>query len=204
MSATAALLAEAHSEESGGGFNWETAYPIIPHPGELIFGFIAFAILYLVVWKKVVPRLETMFAQRREQIEGGIERAERAQAEADAARAEYQQQAADARAEADKARAEGETLRKAADDRANELAARLAKLEAQPANGGPVLKGGELSKSADMGDGAGETPEQALEREATRLGELQKRDPSGNLAAVELMKMVHRRGGTPIDPRQQA
>jgi len=79
---------------------WETAYPIIPHPGELIFGLIAFAILYWVVAKKVVPRLESIYAERAAAIEGGIKKAEQAQAEASAALAEYRSQLADGRAEA--------------------------------------------------------------------------------------------------------
>jgi F-type H+-transporting ATPase subunit b len=95
---TAALLA---AEDPGGKKSfWETAYPIIPHPGELIFGLISFAILYWVVATKVVPRLEGIFAERAAAIEGGIKKAEQAQAEASAALAEYRAQLADARAEA--------------------------------------------------------------------------------------------------------
>ena len=128
MSATVTLLAEAAAEEEHEGF-WATAYPIIPHPGELIFGFIAFAILYLVVWKKVVPRLEVMFAERRAQIEGGIERAERAQAEADAAREQYQQQLTEARAESartrEDARAQGAQIVAEARERAQAEADRI-------------------------------------------------------------------------------
>jgi len=55
---TTSLVAAA---DEGG---WANAYPIIPHPGELVFGIIAFAILYVVVAKKVVPRLEAMYAER--------------------------------------------------------------------------------------------------------------------------------------------
>ena len=43
--------------ESGGGGFWETAYPVIPHPGELIVGIISFAALYFIYKKYVVPRL---------------------------------------------------------------------------------------------------------------------------------------------------
>lgn len=85
---------------SGGKSFWESAYPIIPHPGELVFGLIAFAILYWVVATKVVPRLEAIFAERAAAIEGGIKKAEEAQAEASAALEEYRSQLADARAEA--------------------------------------------------------------------------------------------------------
>ncbi|HET9654692.1 MAG TPA: F0F1 ATP synthase subunit B [Kineosporiaceae bacterium] len=98
MILTTALRA-AETTEGGKSF-WETAYPIIPHPGELIFGLIAFAILYWVVATKVVPRLEAIFAERAAAIEGGIKKAEEAQAEASAALDEYRSQLADARAEA--------------------------------------------------------------------------------------------------------
>ena len=43
--AAAALVA---AQEGEGGSFWETAYPIIPHPGELIIGTICFAILVLI------------------------------------------------------------------------------------------------------------------------------------------------------------
>ena len=104
----------AAGEGSGGESFWETAYPVIPHPGELIFGLIAIAILYWVVKTRVVPRLETVFAERTAAIEGGIAKAEEAQAAAQAALEEYQTQLSEARAEASRirqeARAEGATI----------------------------------------------------------------------------------------------
>ncbi len=96
-----ALIMEAATEE--GGF-WENAYPIIPHPAELIVGLVFLAILYFLVSKLVVPRLETAFEERRAAIEGGVEKAERAQAEANAALEEYKAQLADARGEANRIR----------------------------------------------------------------------------------------------------
>jgi F-type H+-transporting ATPase subunit b len=84
--------------EGGGGF-WETAYPILPHPGEMIFGFIAIAILYYVVAKYVVPRLEQVFSERAAAIEGGLRKAEAVQAEAVAVRDRYQAELAEALAE---------------------------------------------------------------------------------------------------------
>ena len=96
------------AEEEGG---WANAYPIIPHPGELIFGIVAFVILYLVVARKVVPRLEAMYAERAAAIEGQIEEADKANAEAAELLEQYKAQLAESRAEASKireeARAEG-------------------------------------------------------------------------------------------------
>lgn len=83
---------------------WETAYPIIPHPAELIFGLVAFAILYYVVAKKVVPRLEAIYAERAAAIEGQIAEADQAQAEAQEALEQYKAQLAEARHEAAKIR----------------------------------------------------------------------------------------------------
>ena len=37
--------------------------PVLPHMGELIFGLIAIAILYVIVQKKVVPNLEKAYAE---------------------------------------------------------------------------------------------------------------------------------------------
>ncbi|NEK85193.1 F0F1 ATP synthase subunit B [Blastococcus saxobsidens] len=107
----AGVLAAAESGE--GGF-WESTYPVIPHPGELIVGIISFAALYFIYKKYVVPRLETMLAERQKTIEGGIERAEAMQAEAKAALEQYRAQLAEARNEAaqirDQARAEGQQI----------------------------------------------------------------------------------------------
>ncbi|MDQ3382601.1 MAG: F0F1 ATP synthase subunit B [Actinomycetota bacterium] len=91
--------------EEDGGF-WESAYPIIPHPVELVFGLVTFAILYFVVRKYVVPRLEQIYTDRTAAIEGGMERAEKAQAEAEAALKEYKAQLAEARDEAGRIREE--------------------------------------------------------------------------------------------------
>ena len=84
----------------------ENAVPILPAWGELIAGIVFFAIILIVFAKVVVPRLETIYEERRAAIEGGVEKAQRAQAEADAALAEYKKQLADARGEANRIREE--------------------------------------------------------------------------------------------------
>ncbi len=79
--------------------------PLLPeHPEELIVGFILFVIVYLVIWKKVVPAFEKTYEERTAEIAGGIEKAEAAQAEAAAALAQYREQLAQARSEAAKIR----------------------------------------------------------------------------------------------------
>ncbi len=86
-------------------------YPVLPHMGELIFGFIAFGVLYFVIARTAVPRLEQAHADRVEAIEGGMKKAETAQAEAAAALKQYQDQLTEAQGEAqrirEQARAEG-------------------------------------------------------------------------------------------------
>ena len=88
--------------------------PVIPNAGELIIGLLTFAIVAYVLMKYVWPRMEATFQARRDAIEGGIKRAEDAQAEAQRLLGEYRQQLAEARTEAaqirDNARAEGQRI----------------------------------------------------------------------------------------------
>lgn len=77
-----------------------SALPILPYLPELIFGLVAFGILYWVVAKFVVPNLEKAYAERTAAIEGGMQQAEKAQQEAEAALREYKAQLAEARDEA--------------------------------------------------------------------------------------------------------
>lgn len=80
--------------------------PLVPNPWEMLVVFAGFAVLMYIVVKFVVPMFEKTFAERAEAIEGGIARAEKAQAEASAALEEYKQQLTDARAEANRIREE--------------------------------------------------------------------------------------------------
>nr|WP_091289534.1 F0F1 ATP synthase subunit B [Amycolatopsis xylanica] len=93
----------------------EAVNPIQPHVPELILGFISFLILLFLLKKFVVPRFETMYAERTAKIEGGIEKAEQAQAKAEAALEKYNAQLAEARTEAakirDDARQEAEQIK---------------------------------------------------------------------------------------------
>ncbi|MCC3290572.1 MULTISPECIES: F0F1 ATP synthase subunit B [unclassified Arthrobacter] len=89
----------------------EGANPLIPNIWEILVTLLGFAVLMYIVVKFVVPMFEKTYAERTEAIEGGLKKAEAAQAEASAALDEYKQQLIDARTEANRireeARAEG-------------------------------------------------------------------------------------------------
>lgn len=77
-----------------------TPNPILPIWQELIVGLVAFVILCWVLMRYVFPRMEQTFQARVEAIEGGLKRAEQAQAEANALLEQYREQLTEARTEA--------------------------------------------------------------------------------------------------------
>jgi F-type H+-transporting ATPase subunit b len=89
--------------------------PIIPLWQEIVIGTIAFGLLCFVLMKFVFPRMEQTFQARVDAIEGGIKRAETAQAEANKLLDQYKAQLAEARTDAakirDDARADAEGIR---------------------------------------------------------------------------------------------
>jgi F-type H+-transporting ATPase subunit b len=89
----------------------EELNPLIPHVAEIIVGGIAFLLLFLVLRKFAFPMFEQTYRERTEAIEGGIKKAEIAQAEAADALAQYQAALADARGEAAEIRAEAQSER---------------------------------------------------------------------------------------------
>ena len=107
----------------------EELNPLIPHTSEIIVGFIAFSLLYLVLRRAVVPRFEKAFAERTDAIQAGMERAEKAQKEAEVALNKYQAQLADARSEAqsirEDARVQGAAIIEEMRTKAQEEAARI-------------------------------------------------------------------------------
>lgn len=107
----------------------EGANPLVPHTAELIVGFIAFSLLLLVLRSKVVPMFEKAFAQRTEAIQGGIEKAEKAQLDAETALVKYTNQLSLAQSEAQKiredARVQGAVIIEELRSKANEEAMRI-------------------------------------------------------------------------------
>lgn len=89
--------------------------PVLPHTSEIIVGLVAFLLLLFVIRKFVTPRFEKIYEERTEKIEGGLQRAEAAQAEANRLLEQYKTQLAEAKTEAakirDDARADAEGIR---------------------------------------------------------------------------------------------
>ena len=82
----------------------ETANPLLPHTAEIIFAFVFLILLAIAFAKVVVPKFEKAYADRTAAIEGGMNEAKQAQAEAKAALDKYNAQLAEARQEAAKIR----------------------------------------------------------------------------------------------------
>ena len=82
--------------------------PLSPSLSELIIGTIAFLIVFAVLWRILLPRIQQTLQEGTDQIEGGLQRAEEAQAEAKQTLEQYQAQLADARHEASRLRQEAQ------------------------------------------------------------------------------------------------
>jgi F-type H+-transporting ATPase subunit b len=80
--------------------------PLVPNLTELITGLIAFFIVFGLLAKVLMPRAQKMLEERTDQIEGGLKRAEDAQAEAARVLEQYRAQLAEARHEAARLREE--------------------------------------------------------------------------------------------------
>lgn len=92
----------------------ESENPLLPGTADLIWSSVVFAILLVVFWLKVLPAFKKNLDARTEAIEGRLEQAEKAQAEAAAKTANIEAEQAAARAEAaqirESARAEGAAI----------------------------------------------------------------------------------------------
>jgi F-type H+-transporting ATPase subunit b len=86
-----------------------TENPLLPAPIEIILSVVFVLLLTVVIARFVVPRFEATYAERTAAIQGGIEKAEKAQEAAEAALAEYTAQLAEARTEAARIREDAKT-----------------------------------------------------------------------------------------------
>ncbi|MFT4233608.1 MAG: F0F1 ATP synthase subunit B [Microbacterium sp.] len=107
----------------------ESHSPIIPAIPDLVWGTISFVIILVVVLKVALPRVNAMLDERAAAIEGGIEKANETQREAEAALEQYTAQLSDARREAgeirDAAREDGKKIVAEAKEQATAEAERI-------------------------------------------------------------------------------
>jgi len=83
----------------------ETAQnPLLPSWPEFVIGTVVFIVVFGVLGKMLLPRILTLLAEREDAIQGGINRADEAQAEAQAVLAQYRAQLEDAKHEASRLR----------------------------------------------------------------------------------------------------
>lgn len=73
--------------------------PLFPAPHELLYGALAFAIVFGFLWKMGMPAIKAGTAARTERIKADLDAAEAQRTEASTILAEYQAQLADARTE---------------------------------------------------------------------------------------------------------
>lgn len=93
MTNTLITAAAAHLHTASGSL-------ILPADYDIIWSAVVFAIVFVVFWRVVLPKMQALLDQRAAAIEGNIAKADEAQAKAEAALQEYTAQLASARAEA--------------------------------------------------------------------------------------------------------
>jgi F-type H+-transporting ATPase subunit b len=80
--------------------------PLLPSWPEFIIGTVVFIIVFGILGKMLLPRILTTLAEREDQIQGGLNRADEAQEEAQAVLAQYRAQLEDAKHESSRMREE--------------------------------------------------------------------------------------------------
>lgn len=88
--------------------------PLLPETPDLVWGTLCFVLILFFFWKFALPRIQKVMDERAKLIEGGIEKASAAQAEAQQLLDQYKAQLAEARDEAsnirESARSEGQQI----------------------------------------------------------------------------------------------
>ncbi|HLT01021.1 F0F1 ATP synthase subunit B [Nocardia farcinica] len=87
----------------------EDVNPLLPATYDIVWSIVCVVVIAALFYKFVIPSLTKVLNERSEKIEGGIAKAEAAQAEAQQTLQQYQQQLADARLEAARIREEART-----------------------------------------------------------------------------------------------
>ena len=118
----------------------EEMNPLLPPLDEIVIGGVAFLIVFGVLWKVLLPRIQKTLADRTDAIEGGLARAEEAQAEAQAELERYRAELSNARRDAGRiqqqAQEQGASV--LAESRAEAQRIRENQEEGKPVNDGKV------------------------------------------------------------------
>jgi F-type H+-transporting ATPase subunit b len=83
-----------------------TSSPLWPTASELVLGTLCFVVVFGILGKMLLPRITKVLEEREDAIQGGINRADEAQAEAQAVLAQYRAQLEDAKHESARMREE--------------------------------------------------------------------------------------------------
>jgi F-type H+-transporting ATPase subunit b len=94
------ILAQEEETQTEQPVEEEEHNPILPEADELIFGSLAFIVVFVVLARYAFPRLNKGLKDRQEKIRGDLESAEGARKEAESSLRRYEQQLQEARAEA--------------------------------------------------------------------------------------------------------
>ena len=126
-----------HILEDGGTVDecQEAPSPILPETNEIVWGGLAFLIILGALWKFGLPAIDKAMSARTERIRSSLDEAEKAKADAEALRADYQRQLSEARSEAarivEEARQQADAVRRDLTQRAEAEAQELRQRNAE-------------------------------------------------------------------------
>lgn len=108
--------AEAGSEDARVDTCEESPNPILPATNEIIWGAVAFLVVFALMWRLAIPQIKKALKAREDRIRADLESAETARGAAEETLEEYRRQLADARNEAariiDEARQAADAMRR--------------------------------------------------------------------------------------------
>ena len=126
-----------HILEEGGTVDecQEAPSPILPETNEIIWGGLAFLIILGALWRFGLPAVKKAMDARTERIRTSLDEADKAKADAEALRADYQRQLNEARSEAariiEEARQQADAVRRDLTQRAEAEASELRRRNAE-------------------------------------------------------------------------
>ncbi len=123
--------------------------PMLPMPYDIFWSAVCFLVVLVLFWKLVLPKFRVVLTEREDRIQGGIQRAEAAQAEAKAAlekQAEAKAALEKYNAQLSDARAEAAEIREQARERGKQIEAELKAQATEESN--RIIESGEKQLQA--------------------------------------------------------